>query len=121
VGQHVREGNRGCECAGGKPRNPARLIHCRVTPRLLPCASQVEFDVTNGEKGPQASNVRDEAGNAFDRAPPPREGGFAPRDGGFTPREPREGGFRSDRAPRGDRDGGDRRPRRERAPRDEDM
>jgi hypothetical protein len=72
----------------------------------------VAFDVVPGEKGMQAANVRDEAGNVFDRAPPPREEG-----GGFTPREPRAGGFsRGPRSGDGDRE---RRPRRERPSHDD--
>jgi hypothetical protein len=70
----------------------------------------------------QAANVRDEAGNVFDRAPPPREdGGYTPREreGGYAPRAPREGGY----APRAPREGGSYAPRqrRERPSHDDDM
>ena len=87
------------------PHTPPLCSH--ATNSLRPQTSQVQYDVSNGERGVQAVNVRQESGQPFERTDGEgglAEGGDRRREGGFSSGGPRRGGGGG---------GGERRPRRD--------
>lgn len=90
------------------PHTPTTLMLFSLNNSLRPQTSQVQYDVSNGERGVQAVNVRQESGQPFERTDGEgghAEGGDRRREGGFSSGGPRRGG--------GGGGGGERRPRRD--------